>query len=240
MIVAPPTASGSSAATRLRKTKSESRKSIGNASSSARAMSSGDLLADLLEGELAAADRHARLALQRGPARGRASPSASVRKVADHVGGAAVLGDQRAVAAALVAGHVRRSRGPATPSRRGRASAAPARESTGAPSRTSATMSGDGARAGGALDVGAREHRLGLRVVEVVAGVEQPEHRAAEEAGGEHDDERAPQEAPAPAVDQDGEAVEHRQPRWTSRPRASCAARPSWPPTPRSARAPRG
>ena len=40
MIVAPPTASGSSAATRLRKTKNESRKRIGNASSSARAMSS--------------------------------------------------------------------------------------------------------------------------------------------------------------------------------------------------------
>ncbi len=57
------------------------------------------------------------------------------------------------------------------------------------------------------------QHRLGLRVVEVVARVEQPEHRAAEEPGGEHDDERAPQEAPAPAGDQDGEAVEHRQPR---------------------------
>ena len=40
MIVAPPTASGSSAATRLRKTKNDSRKRIGNASSSARAMSS--------------------------------------------------------------------------------------------------------------------------------------------------------------------------------------------------------
>ena len=38
----------------------------------------------------------------------------------------------------------------------------------------------------------AGEHRLGLRVVEVVARVEQPEHGAAEEAGGEHDDERAP------------------------------------------------
>ena len=54
-------------------------------------------------------------------------------------------------------------------------------------------------------------HGLGLRVVEVVARVEQPEDRAAEEAGGEHDDERAPEEAAAPAVDQQGEAVEHRQ-----------------------------
>ena len=40
MIVAPPTASGSRAATTLRNTNSDSRKRIGNASSSARAMSS--------------------------------------------------------------------------------------------------------------------------------------------------------------------------------------------------------
>ena len=40
MIVAPPTASGSSAATTLRNTNSDSRKRIGKASSSARAMSS--------------------------------------------------------------------------------------------------------------------------------------------------------------------------------------------------------
>ena len=143
MIVAPPTASGSSAATRLRKTKNESRKRIGKASSSARAMSSETCSPTCSPASSPPPTRHPRDRAPAGPARGRARRSASVRKVADHVGGAAVLGDQRAVAAALVAGRRSPSRGPGTPPRRGRASPAPARESAGAPRRTSATMSGD-------------------------------------------------------------------------------------------------
>ena len=167
MIVAAPTASGSSAATRLRKTKNESRKRIGNASSSARAMSSETCSPTCSWASSPPPSGHARHA--REPLlHASSAPLTSSAERPDHVGGAAVLRHQRAVAAALVARRRSRSPGPRTPARPARACACACAESAGAPSRTSATMSGDGARAGRALDVAAREHRLRLRVVEVV------------------------------------------------------------------------
>ena len=181
MIVAPPTASGSSAATRLRKTKNESRKRIGNASSSARAMSSETCSPTCSPRELAAADGHPRDALQpvlhalERAVRLRAEASPPRRRSGRPRRPA--RGRRRARSGCTLA--IPRSRNAAATRRELACACA---ESAGAPRRTSATMSGDALAPVARSTSRAGEHRLGLRVVEVVAGVEQPEHRAAEEA----------------------------------------------------------
>ena len=94
MIVAPPTASGSSAATTLRNTNSDSRKRIGNASSSARAMSSDTCVADLVAGDVVAADRHAGDGLELRPDVVE-HPAAVLGERGGDVGRAPVLRDER-------------------------------------------------------------------------------------------------------------------------------------------------
>ena len=127
MIVAPPTASGSSAATRLRKTKNESRQEDREREQLGARDVLGDLVADLLLGELAAADVTPGTRSRRLLHAVRARRVTSVAERRDHVGGAAVLRHERAVAAALVARRRSRCPGPGTPSRPARACPAPAR-----------------------------------------------------------------------------------------------------------------
>ena len=188
-IVAVPTASGSSAATRLRKTSSENSSRIGAASISARCRSDSTCSPTWLKATIAAADRHAGLAAQALHERvGRLVLVG--RRVEGHrqVDRAAVLGDQRRRARRLAA-----RRPPATSSS-SRSSRAPPRSLRLGLRRAGLRAEPDehdrvgrGRAPRRALDRVARLDRLRPRVGEVVARVEQPDDRAAERPGGEHD-----------------------------------------------------
>ena len=148
------------------------------------------------------------IALEPRPRRCRARPPPFVGERRGDVGRAPVLRDERAVAAALVADDASCPRTFSASATRSSLRWPAARVGRRAEPHQRDEVRRRAARRSRAR-CRARQRPPRLRVVEVVARVEQPEHRPAEDAGDEHDHQRAPQEAPAPAVDQRGQAVEH-------------------------------
>ena len=204
-----PTASGSRAATRLRNTSSENRSRIGEGEHLRPLQVGLHLLAHLVEGDHAATHRHPRLARQ--PPDERVGRVVLVRgRVERHgqVDRPPVLRDQR-----------RRPRAPRRPHGGDVAGLDPREHRVElALGRRRARLGaepdehervGRGRAAGRPGDRVARPDRLRLRVGEVVARVEQPDDRAAERAGREHDGGGRDQDRPPAAVDHAGERVEH-------------------------------
>ena len=222
-IAVAPTATGSSAATTLRKTTSDSRNSSGKASSSARARSCSICSLTCMKASRPPPAVTPGLALDAllQPLGGGVLVHAGAEG-GEQVGRAAVAGDELGRLAAADGDHLG-DVGVAQRARDARDLLARLRGVDRCAEPHERDQVGRRRPSGRALDRVAREDRLRAVVLEVVVAVEQRDDRAAERAREQHEDDREGEDEPAAADDQAGKAVHARKTGWSLSARSRAA-----------------